>query len=92
MAHVHSHPEHHRHEPVSRGLGWALALTLLFALIETAGGFWSGSLALIGDAGHMFSDATALALAAFAAWIARRPPSSRHSYGYARAEVLAALV
>lgn len=92
MAHTHSHPGHHHHEPVSRGLGVALALTLGFALVEAAGGFWSGSLALLGDAGHMFSDATALALAAFAAWIARRPPSSRHSYGFARAEVLAALV
>ncbi len=92
MAHTHLHPEHHRHEPVSHSLGAALALTLGFALIEAAGGLWSGSLTLLGDAGHMFSDATALALAVFAAWIARRPPSSRHSYGFARAEVLAALL
>jgi cobalt-zinc-cadmium efflux system protein len=47
---------------------------------------------LLGDAGHMFSDSVALALAAFAAWVARRPPSARHSYGFARAEVIAALV
>jgi cobalt-zinc-cadmium efflux system protein len=77
---------------VVRGLYAALALTLGFAFLEAAGGFWSGSLALLGDAGHMFSDSVALALAAFAAWVARRPPSARHSYGFARAEVIAALV
>lgn len=92
-----SHPHHqghagqHRH-PAAYGLYAALALTLAFAILEAAGGLWSGSLALLGDAGHMFSDSVALALAAFAAWVARRPPSARHSYGFARAEVIAALV
>ncbi|RMD71268.1 MAG: cation transporter [Gammaproteobacteria bacterium] len=79
----------HRHgDP----LGWALGLTLSFAFIEALGGWWAGSLALISDAGHMVTDATALGLAALAAWIARRPPSPRHSYGLGRAEVLAALL
>lgn len=88
---LHSH--HHRHAPpTARGLYAAFGLTLGFAFIEAVGGFWSGSLALLGDAGHMFSDSAALALAAFAAWVARRPPSARHSYGFARAEVIAALV
>jgi cobalt-zinc-cadmium efflux system protein len=92
-SHTH-HPDHsgHHRVPVARGLYVALALTLGFAFLEAAGGLWSGSLALLGDAGHMFSDSVALALAAFAAWVARRPPSPRHSYGFARAEVLAALV
>jgi len=89
--HHHDHNEPHR-LPAARGLYAALALTLGFAFVEAAGGLWSGSLALLGDAGHMFSDSVALALAAFAAWVARRPPSARHSYGYARAEVIAALV
>jgi cobalt-zinc-cadmium efflux system protein len=51
-----------------------------------------GSLALVSDAGHMFSDALALALAWFAAWVSARPAGSRHSYGLARAEVIAAFV
>jgi cobalt-zinc-cadmium efflux system protein len=71
---------------------WALTLTLLFALVEWVGGVLTGSLALIADAGHMLSDSMALALAAFAAWIARRPRGPRHSYGFARAEVIAAAV
>ena len=90
-AHHHDHGTHHR-RPAARSLYLVLALTLGFAFVEAVGGFWSGSLALLGDAGHMFSDSVALALAAFAAWIARRPPSPRHSYGFARAEVIAALV
>jgi cobalt-zinc-cadmium efflux system protein len=70
---------------------WALVLTLVLALIEVGGGWYAGSLALLGDAGHMFSDTTALGLAAFAAWVARQPPSLRHSYGLVRAEAVAAL-
>lgn len=68
----------------------ALAITLAFAAVELAGGLWSGSLALVSDAGHMFSDALALALAAVAVALARRPASLRHSYGWARAEVIGA--
>lgn len=70
----------------------ALALTLGYAAVEAAAGVWSGSLALISDAGHMVSDAAALGLAAFAAWAARHPASSRHSYGFGRAEIVAAFV
>mgnify|MGYP001596099662 CR=1 FL=1 len=91
-SHTHHRGHGHAHTQAARGLYAALALTLGFAFLEAAGGFWSGSLALLGDAGHMFSDSVALALAAFAAWVARRPPSARHSYGFARAEVIAALV
>jgi len=94
VLHTHHHNDHsgQHHEPATRSLYVALVLTFSFALLEAAGGFWSGSLALLGDAGHMFSDSVALALAAFAAWVARRPPSAGHSYGFARAEVIAALV
>jgi cobalt-zinc-cadmium efflux system protein len=83
----------HRHEPVARGKPAfiaALIATTVYAVIELAGGLWSGSLALVSDAGHMFSDSVALALAATAAWLARRPPGLRHSYGWARAEVIGA--
>lgn len=77
---------------MSLRLGWALLLTLCFALVEVVGGLWSGSLALMSDAGHMFLDSFALALAFFADWIGRRPPSQRHTYGLVRAEVIAAFV
>lgn len=90
--HDHSHSHSHTATASGRRLTLALLLTLGFALVEALGGWWSGSLALLGDAGHMFSDATALAIAALAAWAASRPPSPRHSYGFARAEVLAAIV
>src|SRR5258708_38141272 len=86
----HSH-EHHRHHGASRALKGAVALTIAFAVVEALGGWWTGSLALLSDAGHMLTDGAALALGAVAAWMARRPPSERHSYGLGRAEVVAAL-
>ena len=73
-------------------LGLALALTLGYAVVELVAGTVFKSLALVSDAGHMFSDALALGLAWFAAWISARPAGSRHSYGLARAEVIAAFV
>ena len=66
-------------------------LTLGFAVVEALAGWWSGSLALLGDAGHMVTDATALGLAALAAQVSRRPVSTRHSFGLPRVEALAAL-
>ena len=88
--HTHSHSHSHTHEPGRPAFAAALAITFGYALVELAGGIWSGSLALTSDAGHMFSDALALALAATAAWIARRPPGLKHYYGLARAEVIGA--
>ncbi|MBI2827025.1 MAG: cation transporter [Planctomycetia bacterium] len=69
-----------------------LVLVLVYMVAEVVGGLASGSLALLADAGHMLSDAGALGLSLFAGWIARRPPTPRRSYGYYRAEILAALV
>ncbi|HEY3180090.1 MAG TPA: cation diffusion facilitator family transporter [Casimicrobiaceae bacterium] len=105
MKRQHSHAEHahgarvHEHEGAhidvrapQQALVWALVLTGGMALLEAIGAFWSGSLALLSDAGHMATDAASLGLALFASRIARRPPSRRASYGYARAEVLAAFV
>jgi cobalt-zinc-cadmium efflux system protein len=83
----HSHP----HTAQNGTLIVALLLTLSFAGVEALAGWWSGSLALLADAAHMVTDSSALGLAAAAAWLARRPPSLLHSYGLARAEVLAAL-
>jgi cobalt-zinc-cadmium efflux system protein len=75
-----------------RALVVALALTAIFAVIEALGGWWAGSLALLSDAGHMVTDVAALSIAVIAARLARRPPTQRASYGYARAEVLAAFI
>src|SRR5438094_2462871 len=89
------HPPHHHHHhdqgsgPALRG---AAALTVAFAVVEALGGWWTGSLALLSDAGHMLTDGAALGLSALAAWIARQPPSARHSYGLGRAEIVAALL
>ncbi|MBI3041548.1 MAG: cation transporter [Betaproteobacteria bacterium] len=85
----HRYPPRERRRPAFLT---ALAITAGYALVELAGGFWTGSLALLGDAGHMFSDALALGLAAVAAHLALRPAGRRHSYGWARAEVIGALV
>jgi cobalt-zinc-cadmium efflux system protein len=89
--HDHGHAGHH-HAPPSEfsALLLALILTLGFAGIEAVGGVMSGSLALLSDAGHMLSDGLALGMAAFAAKLAQRPPSDKHSYGLVRSEVLAA--
>ena len=85
--------DHDHHQATS---GWtltiAIGLTLGFALVEALAGGWSGSLALVSDAGHMVTDGGALALAAAAAWLAKRPQSHRHTFGFARAEILAALL
>ena len=69
-----------------------LCLTALFLVIETAGALLTGSLALLADAAHMLTDVGGLALALFAIWIASRPPTTAKTYGYYRAEILAALV
>jgi len=91
--HDHSGHAHHHGggETGGRTLLIALLLTLSFSAIEALAGWWSGSLALMSDAAHMLTDSSALGLAAAAAWLARRPPSARHTYGLVRAEVMAAL-
>jgi len=97
-AHLHAHLDgdaSHAHFIESRSsatLAVALGLTLLFAVVEVVTGFISNSLALISDAGHMVTDAAALGLALLAQLIAKRPPSTRHSFGFVRAEALAAFV
>ncbi|MEO9135844.1 MAG: cation diffusion facilitator family transporter [Casimicrobiaceae bacterium] len=94
--HAHDGDAHDHHlapdAATMRALAFALVLTAGYAIVEAAGGWFAGSLALLSDAGHMATDAAALGLALFAQWVARRPPSPRASYGYARAEVLAAFV
>lgn len=97
-SHLHAHLDgdaRHSHSIEARSqkaLAVALGLTLLFAMVEVITGFISNSLALISDAGHMVTDAAALGLALLAQLIAKRPPSARHSFGFVRAEALAAFV
>src|SRR5918998_6183782 len=102
MGHDHSHTGHphggHSHGGHSHGAGagkralaFVFALTAAFLALEVVGGLLTGSLALLADAGHMASDAVSLGLALFAVWLAERPATPQRSFGYQRAEILAAL-
>ena len=75
----------------ARRLTVTLVLTSGFLVVEVAAAFWTGSLALLADAGHMLTDVGGLALALFAGWMASKPPTPAKSYGYYRVEILAAL-
>lgn len=86
-----------RHPPIdpTKGqwrLGAAIAVNMALTVAQVIGGVLSGSLALIADALHNLSDAISLAIAYFARRIARRPADAAMTFGYARAEVVAALV
>jgi cobalt-zinc-cadmium efflux system protein len=87
----HAH-HHHRRSADRRRLALTLALAGSYMVAELIGGWLTNSLALLADAGHMFSDVAALALSLFAVWVAARPSPPQRTYGYYRAEILAALV
>lgn len=92
----HSHTREHTHRETAWGrnkrrLAIVLALIAIYMVAEVIGGLLTNSLALLADAGHMLSDAGALALSLFAIWIAQRPATPSHTYGYYRTEILAAL-
>lgn len=70
----------------------ALVLTALFFVAELVGGWLANSLALLADAGHMFTDVAALGLSLFVAWFSRQPATPEKTYGYLRWEVLAAFI
>ena len=99
MVHDHGHHGHGHHGQARdagrasgrKRLAWTLALTVSYMFAEVVGGYLADSLALLADAGHMFSDAGALGLSLFASWISQRPPTAQLTYGYHRAEILAAL-
>ncbi|MBX3026633.1 cation transporter [bacterium] len=74
-----------------RALGWALGLTAAFCVVEFVGGWLTNSLALLSDAVHMLTDVGALTLGLFALWVAGRPATDSKTFGYHRAEILAAL-
>ena len=102
-AHSHDHPGHGHHHGHHHGhnhglpaatarLGVAFWVIGGFTIVEAVGGWWSGSLTLLADAGHLFVDTLALALAYAAHHMARRPASHSRSFGHSRAGVLAAFV
>jgi cobalt-zinc-cadmium efflux system protein len=82
---------HHAHDDKNHFLA-PFILILVFAVIETIGGFWTHSLALLGDAGHMFSDVAALGLAWFAASHAKKSSAKRHASGMSHSEIIASII
>ncbi|HZK78833.1 MAG TPA: cation diffusion facilitator family transporter [Gemmatimonadaceae bacterium] len=82
---------HAAHAPV-RSLRIALGLTAFLLIVEVVGGLVSNSIALLADAGHMFTDVAALGLSLFVAWFSRQPATSQKSFGYLRWEILAAFL
>src|SRR5262245_26093331 len=80
--HGHDHGHHGHSRTPLRRLVWAFAVTTSFMLVEAVAGLWSGSLALLADAGHMLADAAALALAILAQRIASQSRTRARTYGY----------
>ena len=90
--HTHLGHKHGRASESRRKLSLVLVLTAIYMVAEAVGGWWTGSLALMADAGHMLADVAALGLALLAAWFSARPATSNKTFGYHRLEILAALV
>jgi cobalt-zinc-cadmium efflux system protein len=88
--HEHSHEIKNAKE--QKALTIVLILTACFMVVEAVSGFYTGSLALLSDAAHMLTDVFALSLAYFALWFSVKPPTLSKTYGFYRAEVLAALI
>jgi cobalt-zinc-cadmium efflux system protein len=86
---LHSHGHHHGTATI---LKWSFFATILFVVVEAVAGFRSGSLALVSDAGHNFTDALALVLASVGVYMESKPANSIKTYGYHRAGVLTAFV
>ncbi|WP_411277188.1 cation diffusion facilitator family transporter [Gaiella sp.] len=92
MAHAHHHGHSHSASSSSlRSLTLALVLNAAYTLVEVIAAILAGSLSLLADAGHNLSDVVALAVAAGAVMLARRPVTPNRSFGFKRAEILAAL-
>lgn len=95
-AHGSAHDHDHDHDPghnvsTKRAVRRAMAVTIAFMVFEAFGGYFSNSLALMTDAGHMLTDVGAMALSLLAIWVAERPTTQSMSFGWQRAEILGAL-
>jgi Co/Zn/Cd efflux system component len=75
-----------------RQLSWAIVLCFVFMIAEVVGGYFSGSIAIMTDAAHLFSDVASLVIGVFAMCVAQRAPSPRMTFGYRRLEVFGALI
>jgi cobalt-zinc-cadmium efflux system protein len=91
-AHDHGHGHGESRSKNQRRLAWTFVLVVVYMFAEIIGGWLANSLALMADAGHMLSDAASLAMSLFALWIANKPRTDERTFGYYRAEILAALV
>jgi cobalt-zinc-cadmium efflux system protein len=91
MSHSHNHTHEHNHRPGSRHLIIVLSITAAYMLAEFLGGILTNSLALLADAGHMLSDVGSMTLAVIAMRFASKPRTASMTYGYFRAEILAAM-
>jgi cobalt-zinc-cadmium efflux system protein len=90
--HHHGHGHAHSRAVNTRRLKIVLVLIFIYMVVEVIGAYVTNSLALLADAGHMLSDVAAISLSLFALWIAQRPPTATHTYGFYRTEILAALL
>lgn len=88
----HDHENHHHHHHDESNIGWAVLLNVVITVAQVIGGLWSGSLALLSDAAHNFSDVIALVISYFANLLAKRPYSDKKTFGYKRAEIIAAFI
>jgi len=91
----HDHPgngHHHHHHGDPSNIGWAVLLNVIITLAQVIGGLWAGSLALLSDAAHNFSDVIALVISYFANKLAKRPYTDSKTFGYKRAEIIAAFI
>lgn len=96
----HHYHHHHHHLGLAEGiphtyvvkLQWVVGLAVLYLVLQSVGSYWSGSLALLADAGHKLADIASILLALFASWFASLNSSPRKTFGYYRMEILAALI
>jgi len=86
-----AHHHHHHSSASIQKLWWVILLVAGYCILEVVGGFWTGSLALLADAGHMVSDLTSLLVSLGAAWLVTRKAGRQQTFGFHRAEILAAL-
>ncbi len=91
MGHSHGHGQSAAGRN-KKSLVIVFGLTFFYLIVEVIGGLWTGSLALLADAGHMLTDVAGVGLALLAIWFAEKPASPERTYGYYRVEILAALI
>ena len=92
MAHTHHHHHSHKHEVSGKGLGLSIVLNIIVTVAQVIGGFISGSLSLLSDALHNFSDVLSLVISFFANRLAKKQASTNKTFGYKRAEIIAAFI